>query len=123
MAAKIISGTQVAAEIREIEGRDKTVQTLLTLCTAIEEKWLAELFPEDLAGVQRVFYDASARRVNSSFVRPTRIFPSSSAITCPVSTLTPSISTERVAVVISPVMTWSRALVILSATASSCSKR
>jgi ATP-dependent helicase HrpB len=53
----------VAAEIREVEGKDKTVNTLLTLATAIEEKWLRELFPEDFEPAQQVFYDTSARRV------------------------------------------------------------
>ena len=48
----------VVAEIREIEGKDKSVQTLLSLATAVEEKWLRELFPEDMAGEPRVFYDA-----------------------------------------------------------------
>ena len=39
----------VAAEVREVEGKDKSVQTLLSLATAIEEEWLRELFPEDIA--------------------------------------------------------------------------
>jgi ATP-dependent helicase HrpB len=53
----------VVAEIREVEGKDNTVQTLLNLATAIEEKWLRELFPADLASASRVFYDSTARRV------------------------------------------------------------
>lgn len=53
----------VAAEIREVEGKDKTVNTLLTLATAIEESWLRELFPEDLQGTPRVWYDSTMRRV------------------------------------------------------------
>lgn len=53
----------VAAEVREVEGRDKSVQTLLNLATAIEADWLRELFPEDLVAVPRVFYDAATRRV------------------------------------------------------------
>jgi ATP-dependent helicase HrpB len=53
----------VAAEIREVEGRDKTVNTILSLATAVEEKWLHELFPEDIAATMKVFYDATARRV------------------------------------------------------------
>ena len=48
----------VAAEVREVEGKDKSVNTLLSLATAIEEDWLRELFPEDLAAAPRVFYDA-----------------------------------------------------------------
>ena len=53
----------VAAEIREVEGKDKTVNTLLSLATAVEEPWLRELFPEDLATALRVFYDVTAKRV------------------------------------------------------------
>lgn len=53
----------VAAEIREVEGKDKTVNTLLSLATAIAEPWLAELFPEDLSTTVRCFYDPASRRV------------------------------------------------------------
>jgi len=53
----------VPAEIREVETRDKTVNTLLTLVTAIDEKWLHELFPEDMTATPRVFYEATTKRV------------------------------------------------------------
>lgn len=53
----------VAAEAREVQGKDKSVQTLLSLATAIEEKWLSELFPDDLTAALRVFYDAVTKRV------------------------------------------------------------
>jgi ATP-dependent helicase HrpB len=53
----------VAAEVREVEGKDKTVNTLLSLATAIEESWLRELFPDDFTGAPRVFYDSTTRRV------------------------------------------------------------
>jgi len=53
----------VAAEVREVEGKDKVVTTLLSLATAIEEKWLHELFPEDIVSGIRVFYDTASRRV------------------------------------------------------------
>jgi ATP-dependent helicase HrpB len=53
----------VAAEIREVEGKDKEVNTLLSLATAIEETWLRELFPEDIGTTSRVFYDAGSKRV------------------------------------------------------------
>jgi len=53
----------VAAEIREVEGRDKTVNTLLSLATAIEEEWLRDLFPDDISSAPRVFFDSTARRV------------------------------------------------------------
>jgi ATP-dependent helicase HrpB len=57
------SSLLVAAEIREVEGKDKTVNTLLSLATAVEQKWLEEMFPADLSGTPRVFYDSVTRRV------------------------------------------------------------
>jgi ATP-dependent helicase HrpB len=53
----------VAAEIREIGGRDGDVNTVLSMATAIEADWLRELFPEDLKSETRVQFDAQARRV------------------------------------------------------------
>lgn len=53
----------VAAEVREVEGKDKTVNTLLSLATAIEEPWLRQLFAADIGSVQRVYYDATVKRV------------------------------------------------------------
>ncbi len=53
----------VAAEVREVEGKDKSVNTLLSLATAVEEKWLRELFSEDIRTALRVFYDSSSKRV------------------------------------------------------------
>jgi ATP-dependent helicase HrpB len=53
----------VAAEIREVEGKAKTVNTLLSLATAVEEAWLRELFPQDIGTAPRVFYDATSKRV------------------------------------------------------------
>jgi len=53
----------VAAEIREVQGPDHTVQTLLSLVTAIEPAWLEEFFGSDLQSQRRVYYDAVARRV------------------------------------------------------------
>ena len=53
----------VAAEVREIEGKDKSVTTLLSLATAIQERWLAELFPDDMQTVTRSFYDPTTKRV------------------------------------------------------------
>lgn len=55
----------VASEVREVEGKDKAVNTLLTLATAIKEEWLRELFPQDLASSPRVFFDPSTRRVHA----------------------------------------------------------
>ncbi len=52
----------VATEITEIESRGE-VNTLLNLCTAIEESWLKELFPEDFQDAGGVVYDETQRRV------------------------------------------------------------
>jgi ATP-dependent helicase HrpB len=57
------SSLLVAAEVREVEGKDKSVQTVLRLATAIEEGWLREFFPEDIAAVPRVFYDPGTKSV------------------------------------------------------------
>jgi ATP-dependent helicase HrpB len=53
----------VAAEIREIEGRDKEVNTILSLGTAIEVEWLRELFPDDIKSDLHVQFDAQQKRV------------------------------------------------------------
>ena len=53
----------VATEVHEVEGKQKNVNTVLSLATAIEEEWLRELFPADLTAVPRVFYDPNAKRV------------------------------------------------------------
>ncbi len=52
----------VAAEITEIESRGE-VNTLLGLCTAVEEAWLKELFPDDFVDAGGVVYDETLRRV------------------------------------------------------------
>ncbi|MCL5098140.1 MAG: helicase, partial [Candidatus Omnitrophica bacterium] len=53
----------VAAEVREVEGRDKSVNTLLSLATVIEADWLRELFPEDMQSEMRVAYDPAVKRI------------------------------------------------------------
>lgn len=53
----------VAAEISEIGRGDGEVQTLLSLATAIEETWLAEVFPSDYRETLEVAYDGQAKRV------------------------------------------------------------
>ena len=53
----------VASEIREIEGRDKEVNTILSLGTAIEVEWLRELFPDDIKSDLHVQFDAQQKRV------------------------------------------------------------
>jgi len=56
----------IAAEIREIGGRDNEVNTILSLATAIEADWLKELFPEDIKSEIHVQWDAQARRVQAA---------------------------------------------------------
>ncbi|HEY1662707.1 MAG TPA: ATP-dependent helicase HrpB [Verrucomicrobiae bacterium] len=53
----------VVAEVREVETRDKEVNTILSLATAIEPDWLRELFPEDLETDVRVQFDSTQKRV------------------------------------------------------------
>ena len=53
----------VVAEIREVETRDKEVNTILSLATAIEPAWLTELFPEDMESDLRVQFDVTQKRV------------------------------------------------------------
>ncbi|MGA2243854.1 MAG: ATP-dependent RNA helicase [Verrucomicrobiota bacterium] len=53
----------VAAEIREVEGRDREMNTILSLATAVEIGWLRELFPDDLKREVHVEFDAQQRRV------------------------------------------------------------
>jgi len=53
----------VVAEIREVEGRDREVNTILSLATAIEVDWLRELFPDDLKRDVQVQFDAQQKRV------------------------------------------------------------
>ena len=53
----------VAAEIREVEGRDREVNTILSLATAIEPDWLRELYPGDIKSDVQVQFDAQQKRV------------------------------------------------------------
>src|SRR4051794_31970990 len=53
----------VASEIREIETSDKERNVLLTLCTRIEEQWLADLFPEAFRELIVISFDQTQRRV------------------------------------------------------------
>ena len=54
----------VAAEVREVEGRE--VNTILSLATAIEADWLRELYPEDMEFDLHVEFDAQAKRVQAA---------------------------------------------------------
>lgn len=53
----------VAAEVREVGGRDGETSTILSLATAIEPAWLESLFPGDMGRDVQVRYDPTARRV------------------------------------------------------------
>ncbi len=53
----------VAAEVREVEGKDKEVNTILSLATAIETDWLREFFPEDIQTEMHVQFDSTQKRV------------------------------------------------------------
>jgi ATP-dependent helicase HrpB len=53
----------VAAEVSEIQGKGGEVNTLLGLVTAVEEAWLAELFPGDYRSEETVALDPSIKRV------------------------------------------------------------
>jgi ATP-dependent helicase HrpB len=53
----------VAAEIREVETRDKELNTILSLATAIEPGWLRELFPGDMESDLHVQFDSTQKRV------------------------------------------------------------
>jgi ATP-dependent RNA helicase HrpB len=56
----------VVSEVRELEsrsGRDRALNVVLNLATAIKEEWLRELFPEDFKEAHAVVYDPTLRRV------------------------------------------------------------
>jgi ATP-dependent helicase HrpB len=53
----------VVAEVREVAGKDKSLNIVLSLATTIEEKWLHEMFPEDMATAPKVSYDTVSKRV------------------------------------------------------------
>jgi ATP-dependent helicase HrpB len=53
----------VACEVREIEGKGSERQVMLTLATAIQEDWLRQLFPTQVAEETKVSLDSIQRRV------------------------------------------------------------
>ena len=56
----------VVAEAREVESggtRERNLNVVLSLATAIKEEWLRELFPQWFSETQAVVYDAALRRV------------------------------------------------------------
>ncbi len=62
----------VVSEVREVEssgGRDRNLNVMLNLATAVKEEWLRELFPRDLHEERSVTYDPALRRVVARVVR------------------------------------------------------
>ncbi len=56
----------VVSEVREVEssgGRDRNLNVMLNLATAVKEEWLRELFPRDFHEERTVTYDPALRRV------------------------------------------------------------
>jgi ATP-dependent helicase HrpB len=56
----------VVSEVREVErggGRDRALDVVLNLATAIKEEWLRELFPGNFKEVHVVVYDPALKRV------------------------------------------------------------
>ena len=56
----------VVSEVREVEsggGKDRALNVVLNLATAVNETWLRELFPADFKQVHAVVYDPALRRV------------------------------------------------------------
>ena len=56
----------IASEVREVEGKDKEVNTILSLATAIEPGWLRELFPDDMQSEFHVQFDSTAKRIQAA---------------------------------------------------------
>jgi ATP-dependent helicase HrpB len=56
----------VVAEVREVEsggGRERDLNVVLNLATAVKEEWLREMFPDGFKETQVVAYDPALRRV------------------------------------------------------------
>ena len=56
----------VVAEVREVEsggGRERNLNVVLNLATAIKEEWLREMFPQGFTETRAVVYDPALRRV------------------------------------------------------------
>ncbi|MGE5216560.1 MAG: ATP-dependent helicase HrpB [Chloroflexota bacterium] len=56
----------VVAEVREVDsggGRERSLNILLNLATAVKEEWLREMFPHGFAKMRAIAYDPALRRV------------------------------------------------------------
>jgi ATP-dependent helicase HrpB len=58
----------VVSEVREVEsggGRERNLNVVLNLATAVKEEWLRDLFPGDFTEVHAAAYDPALQRVTS----------------------------------------------------------
>jgi ATP-dependent helicase HrpB len=56
----------VASDVREVQrggGKERELNVILNLATAVKEEWLRELFPADFEEARAVVYDPAVRRV------------------------------------------------------------
>ncbi|HEX7229047.1 MAG TPA: ATP-dependent helicase C-terminal domain-containing protein, partial [Candidatus Binatia bacterium] len=56
----------VASEIREVEsarGRERSLNVVLNLATAVKQEWLRELFPAEFSETNNVLFDPALKRV------------------------------------------------------------
>jgi ATP-dependent helicase HrpB len=56
----------VVSEVREVEsagGRERNLNVVLNLATAVKEEWLRELFPQDFQEMRAVAYEPASKRV------------------------------------------------------------
>jgi ATP-dependent helicase HrpB len=56
----------IASEVREVEsggGRERNLNVVLHLATAVKEEWLREMFPRDFTATRAVVFDPTLRRV------------------------------------------------------------
>jgi ATP-dependent helicase HrpB len=53
----------VAAEVREVGGRDGETNTIFSLATAVQPEWLKDLYPDDITAQLESAYDSGTKRV------------------------------------------------------------
>ena len=74
----------VAAEVREVEQRDKELNVLLALATAIQPAWLEALFPGAIRATVAVTYNSTEKRVVAEAQRLFRDLPLESKRVAPL---------------------------------------
>jgi ATP-dependent helicase HrpB len=68
----------VVAEVREVEsggGRERNLNVVLSLATAVKEEWLREMFPQGFSETRAVGYDPTLRRVVARMEKRFRDLP------------------------------------------------